>query len=79
LLRTAIFKTDVQAETPEFISEGRLHGVLSWKRGSGIGGRCFVQLTQLLLKRTRSICLLANEENEKSSCFCRMCGFKQED
>ena len=71
-----IFKADVQAETPEVIY---LEGVYvdPLVRGTGLGRRCFTQLCRTLLDRTRSICVLANEENEKAHAFYRMCGFKR--
>lgn len=70
-----IFKADVQAETPEVIY---LEGVYvnPMDRGTGLARRCFTQLCRTLLTRTRSICVLANEENEKAHSFYRMCGFK---
>ncbi len=63
-----IFKADVQAETSEVIY---LEGVYvsAEKRGSGIGRRSLTQLCKSLLERTRSICVLANEENEKRTLF----------
>ena len=71
-----IFKADIQAETPEVIY---LEGVYTSPeaRGTGLARRCFTQLCQSLLARTRSICVLANEENEKAHAFYRMCGFKR--
>lgn len=71
-----LFKADIQAETPEVIY---LEGVYvnPEERGSGIGRRCFTQLCRSLLTRTRSICVLVNEENEKAHAFYRMCGFRR--
>ena len=71
-----IFKADVQAETPEVIY---LEGVYvnPLERGTGIGRKCFTQICQTLLKRTRSICVIVNEENEKAHAFYRLCGFKR--
>ncbi len=70
-----IFKADIQAETPELIY---LEGVYVCppRRGSGFGRRCFTKLCSLLLEKTHSICVLANEENEKAHAFYRMCGFR---
>jgi uncharacterized protein len=70
-----IFKADVQAETPEVIY---LEGVYvsPEERGSGLARKCFVQLCKTLLTKTRSLCLLVNEENEKAHAFYRLCGFK---
>jgi predicted GNAT family acetyltransferase len=69
-----IFKADVQADTPEVIY---LEGVYTSPeaRGTGLARRCLTQLCQILLTRTRSVCVLANEENEKAHAFYRMCGF----
>lgn len=71
-----VFKADVQAESSEVIY---LEGVYLSpdQRGTGLARRCLIQLCQILLKRTRSICLLANEENEKAHAFYRLCGFKR--
>jgi predicted GNAT family acetyltransferase len=71
-----IFKADIQAETPEIIY---LEGVYVNPefRGTGLARRCFTQICERLLTKTRSICVLANEENEKAHSFYRMCGFKR--
>ncbi len=71
-----IFKADVQAETSEVIY---LEGIYvdAQQRGSGIGRRCFVQLSRILLERTNSLYVLVNEENEKAHAFYRMCGFRR--
>ena len=70
-----IFKADVQAETSELIY---LEGVYAdpIARGTGLARRCFTQLCETLLTRTRSICVLANEDNEKAHAFYRMSGFR---
>jgi uncharacterized protein len=71
-----IFKADIQADTPEVIY---LEGVYvnPIHRGTGLARRCFNQLCKALLTRTRCICVLANEENEKSHAFYRLCGFRR--
>jgi len=71
-----IFKADVQAETPEIIY---LEGVYAnpAARGTGLARRCLMQLCQTLLSRSRSICVLANEDNERAHAFYRLCGFKR--
>jgi predicted GNAT family acetyltransferase len=46
------------------------------KRGQGIGRRCLSQLTQSLLSRSKSICLLVNENNDKTHAFYRLSDFK---
>ena len=71
-----VFKADIQAETSELIY---LEGVYvsPMERGTGLGRRCLNTLCADLLTRTRSICALVNEENEKAHAFYRMCGFKR--
>lgn len=70
-----IFKADVQAHTPDVVY---LEGV--WvnpaMRGKGIGRKCMRQLCVDLLTRTKTICVLVNEENTRSHTFYRMCNFK---
>ncbi len=70
-----IFKADIQAETPELIYLEGVY-VCPSERGTGLGRRCLTKLTADLLSRTHSICVLANEENEKAHAFYRMCGFR---
>ena len=71
-----IFKADVQAETSELIYLEGVY-VCPQERGNGLARRIFAQLCKSLLTRTRSICVLVNEENEKAHAFYRMCGFKR--
>lgn len=70
-----IFKTEVFAETPEVIY---LEGVYvnPDERGQGIGLRCLSQLSRTLLRRTQSLCILVNEENEGAHAFYKRAGFK---
>lgn len=70
-----VFKADVQADTPEVVY---LEGVYVHpdERGTTLGRRYMTQLCRQLLARTRILCLLANEENERAQRFYRMCGFK---
>jgi predicted GNAT family acetyltransferase len=70
-----VFKADVQAENSDVIY---LEGVYisPEARGSGLARRCFTQLCETLLTKTRSICVLANEENERALAFYRLCGFR---
>jgi len=72
---TLIFKADVQADTPDVIY---LEGV--WvnptERSKGFGRKCMRQLCQDLLSRTKSVCVLVNEENTRAHTFYRMCNFK---
>jgi uncharacterized protein len=70
-----IFKADIQADTPDVVY---LEGV--WvnpsERGKGIGRKCLRQLCQQLLSRTKSVCVLVNENNQSAHTFYRMCNFK---
>jgi len=70
-----VFKADIQADTPEVIY---LEGV--WvapsERGKGIGRKCMRQFSRDLLSRTKSVCVLVNEESVRASTFYRMCNFK---
>jgi predicted GNAT family acetyltransferase len=70
-----IFKADVQADTPDVIYLEGIY-VNPAKRGQGIGLQCLAQLTQSLLSRSKSICLLVNENNEKAHAFYRLSNFK---
>jgi ribosomal protein S18 acetylase RimI-like enzyme len=70
-----IFKADIQAETPDMIYLEGIY-VSQMARGSGLGRRCLTEVCRQLLTRTRSICLLVNEDNEKAQAFYRFCGFK---
>ncbi len=70
-----IFKADIMADTPEVIY---LEGIWvnSKARGQGIGMRCMSQLACTLLKQTKSICLLVNEQNEDVHRFYQKAGYK---
>jgi uncharacterized protein len=70
-----IFKADIQAETPEVVYLEGIY-VSPEERGNGLARKCFVQLCKTLLTKTRSLCLLVNEENGKAQAFYRLCGFK---
>ncbi len=70
-----VFKADIQADTPDVIY---LEGV--WvspaERGKGIGRKCMRQLSSSLLSRSKSVCVLVNEDNMRAHTFYRMCNFK---
>ena len=70
-----IFKADILADTPDVIY---LEGV--WvdpsARNRGIGRKCIRQLCRDLLSRTKSVCVLVNEENLRAHTAYRMCNFK---
>ncbi|HEV7376266.1 MAG TPA: GNAT family N-acetyltransferase [Pyrinomonadaceae bacterium] len=72
-----IFKTDVMSSTPEVIYLEGVH-VNPEERGKGYGFRCFSQLCQLLLLRTRSICLLVNEHNQTAINFYNKAGYTRQ-
>jgi predicted GNAT family acetyltransferase len=57
-----IFKADIISETPEVIY---LEGIYvdPDERGRGYGLRCLSHLSRNLLKRTKSVCVLVNEQN----------------
>jgi predicted GNAT family acetyltransferase len=70
-----IFKADILAHTPDVVY---LEGV--WvspsERGKGIGRKCLRQLCCDMLTRSKSVCVLVNEETERAHTFYRMCNFK---
>lgn len=70
-----IFKVDIMADTPQAIY---LEGI--WvnplDRGKGYGLRCLTQVGQELLKQTRSLCVLVNENNLQAQSLYRRAGFK---
>lgn len=70
-----LFKTDVMAETPEVIYLEGIY-VRAEERGKGYGLNCLSQLSQTLLKRTESLCILVNEENRAAQALYRKAGFK---
>ena len=70
-----VFKADIQADTPDVIY---LEGIYAEpaERGKGLAGRCLSQLAQNLLRRSRSICVLVNEEHTGVHSFYRLANFK---
>jgi len=70
-----LFKADIQADTPEVVYIEGVY-VNPSERGTGIGRRMMTKLGFELLLRTRRVCLLANEENERAHAFYRHCGYK---
>jgi len=73
-----IFKADIISDTPEVVY---LEGVYvsPSKRGEGLGQRCVKQLTNELLKRTKSVCLLVNDENVAAQSCYRKAGYRLRD
>jgi predicted GNAT family acetyltransferase len=72
-----LFKADIQAETPDMVYIEGVY-VHPSARGTGLGQRCLTQLTRELLRRTRRVCLLANDDNVRAQAFYRLCGFEQQ-
>jgi ribosomal protein S18 acetylase RimI-like enzyme len=70
-----LFKAEVQADTPDVIY---LEGVYvnPSVRGTGAGRKYMAELCRLMFARTRTVCLLVNEENERAHRFYRSCGFR---
>lgn len=70
-----IFKADVISETPEVTY---LEGVYvsPEERGQGYGVRCLSQLSQYLLPRSKSICVLVNERNQAAQALYRKARYK---
>jgi predicted GNAT family acetyltransferase len=69
-----IFKADIQAQTQDVIY---LEGVYAGptERGTGLAAKCLKHLAQTLLNRTRSICLLVNEERTGVRSFYEQANF----
>jgi predicted GNAT family acetyltransferase len=69
-----IFKTDVMSQTPEVVY---LEGVYvnPEERGKGYGLRCLTQLSHHLLRQTKSVCLLVNEQNQSAINFYLRAGY----
>jgi predicted GNAT family acetyltransferase len=71
-----IFKAEVVADTSQVIY---LEGIWTKaeRRSQGFGFRCMSQLARLLLCRTKSICVLVNENNTKAQNFYQRAGYKR--
>jgi predicted GNAT family acetyltransferase len=70
-----IFKADVISDTPEVMYLEGVH-VNQNDRGKGCGTRCMLQLSQTLLQRSASLCVLVNEESYRSRSFFERVGFR---
>jgi uncharacterized protein len=70
-----IFKADILSDTSSVIY---LEGVWmnSERRSQGYGLRCMSQLALTLLSRTRSLCVLVNENNKDAHTFYYRAGYK---
>ncbi|HYW71031.1 MAG TPA: GNAT family N-acetyltransferase [Pyrinomonadaceae bacterium] len=69
------FKADVVSETPDVVY---LEGVYVSPdhRGNGYGAQCLAQLTNQLLDRTKSVCLLVNQANAAAQACYKKAGFE---
>jgi predicted GNAT family acetyltransferase len=69
------FKADIVSDTPDVVY---LEGVYvsPEHRGNGYGARCMTQLTNQLLERTRSVCLLVNRANEAAQACYKKAGYE---
>lgn len=70
-----VFKADIVAATPDAIYLEGIY-VNPEKRGRGYGLSCITELSRSLLKRTRSICLLVSDRNQKALSFYHRAGFR---
>lgn len=73
-----IFKADIVSETPETIYLEGIY-VAPEVRGNNYGARCLSQLDQMLLMKTRSICLLVNADNTAAQALYKKSGYKFRD
>lgn len=69
------FKADVVSDTPDVVY---LEGVYvsAEHRANGYGARCLTQLTNYLLERTKSVCLLVNETNSAAQKSYQKAGYQ---
>lgn len=67
-------KADAISVTPEVIYLEGVYVSLG-ARGKGIGTRCVSRLSRTQLERTRSICLLVNEQKAEAHAFYRKVGY----
>lgn len=72
-----IFKADIAADTPAAIYLEGVY-VTPGERRKGYGTRCFVQLSRILLARTKAICLLVNEQNLRAQNLYRRVGYEHQ-
>ena len=70
-----IFNADIMCDTPDCLYLEGIY-VTPEMRGMGVGLRCMAQLSQALLARTRSLCLLSDDENLVANQFFRKAGFE---
>jgi ribosomal protein S18 acetylase RimI-like enzyme len=69
-----IFKAEVITDTPDVIYVEGVY-VNPNERGQGYGSSCIAQMSRYLLRRTKSISVLVNEENRQARKFFQTAGF----
>lgn len=69
------FKADIVSDTPDVVY---LEGVYvsPEHRGNGYGARCMTQVTNQLMERTKSVCLLVNRTNVAAQACYRKAGYE---
>ncbi len=72
------FKADIISDLPEITY---LEGVYvsPERRGNGFGARCVRQLTNTLLNRSKSVCLLVREQNSAAQACYKKAGYSMRD
>jgi uncharacterized protein len=70
-----VFNANVICDTTDAIYLEGIY-VHPQERGRGYGLRCLSQLSSHLLRSTRSLCLLVNEQNHRAQSLYRAAGFK---
>jgi predicted GNAT family acetyltransferase len=70
----AIFKADIVGDTPEMIYLEGIH-VHPDERKKGYGKRCLLQLSSILARPGRSVCLTINERRANAVAFYARAGF----
>jgi predicted GNAT family acetyltransferase len=70
----ALFKADIVGDTPEMIYLEGIH-VDQQNRSKGYGKRCLAQLSSVLLRRSKSICLTVNQRKADTVAFYVKAGF----
>ena len=69
------FKADIVSDTPDVVY---LEGVYvsAEHRGNGYGARCLTQLTNHLLDRTKTVCMMVNETNSAAQKSYQKAGYQ---
>jgi ribosomal protein S18 acetylase RimI-like enzyme len=69
-----MFKADIISDLPQITYVEGVY-VSPEKRGNGFGGRCIRQLTNALLTRSKSVCLLVREHNSAAHACYKSAGY----